>query len=71
MDDTVGPAEGERASPPGSAAAVVGPDGLLTAWSPGARRLLGHRPEQAVGRPAGDLLAVPPPAAALRALARG
>ncbi|MEU2628593.1 SpoIIE family protein phosphatase [Kitasatospora sp. NPDC007106] len=71
MDETGGSAESDRGSPPGNAAAVVGPDGRLTAWSPGARRLLGHRPEQALGLPAGDLLAAPPPAAALRALARG
>ncbi|MEV8097238.1 SpoIIE family protein phosphatase [Kitasatospora sp. NPDC085879] len=71
MDDTGGSAESEGSSPPGTAAAVIGPDGLLTAWSPGARDLLGHRPEQAIGRPAADLLADPPPATARRALARG
>ncbi|MFD9129015.1 SpoIIE family protein phosphatase, partial [Kitasatospora sp. NPDC059571] len=44
--------------------------GVLTAWAPGAERLLGHPSELAVGRPAADLLAAPPPPGALRALAR-
>ncbi|MFB6960768.1 PAS domain-containing protein [Streptomyces sp. NPDC056309] len=39
--------------------------GILTGWSEGARLLLGHAPEEAVGRAAADLLAadVPEPTA--------
>ncbi|MGP2439501.1 SpoIIE family protein phosphatase [Streptomyces sp. JW3] len=40
-----------------SAAAIVDTDGLVTGWSEGARRLTGYPAEEAVGRPARDLLA--------------
>ncbi|CAL9642939.1 hypothetical protein SUDANB21_06405 [Streptomyces sp. enrichment culture] len=40
-----------------TARAVIAADGTLTRWSEGARLLLGHRPEEVVGRPAADLLA--------------
>jgi PAS domain S-box-containing protein len=38
------------------AAVSVGPDGIVTGWSEGARRLLGHPASEVVGRPAVDLL---------------
>ncbi|GAB2872321.1 SpoIIE family protein phosphatase [Streptomyces deserti] len=40
-----------------TARAVIDPDGTLTEWSEGARRLLGHTAAEVVGRPAADLLA--------------
>ncbi|GGR98451.1 hypothetical protein GCM10010252_41490 [Streptomyces aureoverticillatus] len=40
------------------AVVVVDADGLVSHWSTGARRLFGHTKEEAVGRPAGDLLPV-------------
>ncbi|MFJ4918788.1 SpoIIE family protein phosphatase [Streptomyces sp. NPDC088725] len=40
------------------AVVVVDGDGLVSHWSAGARRLFGHSKEQAVGRPAGDLMPV-------------
>src|SRR5690606_8200677 len=40
-----------------AARAVIAPDGTLTRWSEGARRLLGHTAEEVVGRPAAELLA--------------
>ncbi|MFF3333966.1 SpoIIE family protein phosphatase [Streptomyces sp. NPDC002888] len=45
-----------------TARALVGADGLLAEWNEGARRLLGWSPEEAVGRPATDLLAGEVPA---------
>jgi PAS domain S-box-containing protein len=46
------------------ATAVVDEHGLVTAWSPGAQRLLGYTAEEVMGRPAALLLAsdVPSPA---------
>ncbi|WP_344400840.1 ATP-binding SpoIIE family protein phosphatase [Streptomyces longisporus] len=44
-----------------TAVAVVGPDGLLSGWSEGARLLLGWTAQETVGRPVTDLLADPPP----------
>ncbi|WP_431676886.1 SpoIIE family protein phosphatase [Kitasatospora sp. KL5] len=64
MHETADAPESGHPSPAGTAAAVVGPDGVLTAWSPGAQHLLGHRPDEVLGRPAADLLAAPPPPAA-------
>ncbi|WP_425608551.1 PAS domain-containing protein [Streptomyces albipurpureus] len=40
------------------AVVMVDGDGLVSHWSTGARRLFGRAPEDAVGRPAGDLLPV-------------
>ncbi|MGW1275211.1 PAS domain-containing protein, partial [Streptomyces sp. NPDC002491] len=39
------------------AAAVIDADGVVAAWSEGARLLTGHPAEEAVGRTAADLLA--------------
>src|ERR1700742_2020191 len=39
-----------------AAAAVVDGDGIVTAWTPGAERLLGYRPADVVGSPARRLL---------------
>ncbi|WP_446040533.1 SpoIIE family protein phosphatase [Streptomyces sp. SID1121] len=50
------------------AAAIIDPQGTLTGWSEGARLLTGHTAEEAVGRPARELLAEDVPAAALAAL---
>ncbi|MFJ5172597.1 SpoIIE family protein phosphatase [Streptomyces griseoviridis] len=52
-----------------AAAAIVDTQGTVTGWSEGARQLTGHLAAEAVGRPALDLLAVPPPPAALATLA--
>ncbi|MGW1075075.1 PAS domain-containing protein, partial [Streptomyces sp. NPDC002537] len=49
--------------------AAVDGHGTVTLWSPLARRLLGHSPDEIVGRPATDLLAAPLPASAGQALA--
>ncbi|MET7730076.1 SpoIIE family protein phosphatase [Streptomyces sp. NPDC005402] len=38
------------------ATVTLGLDGVVTGWSDGARRLLGHRAPEVVGRPATDLL---------------
>ncbi|MET7693131.1 SpoIIE family protein phosphatase [Streptomyces sp. NPDC005483] len=38
------------------ATVTLGLDGVVTGWSEGARRLLGHRAPEVVGRPATDLL---------------
>jgi PAS domain S-box-containing protein len=51
------------------AVAAVDAHGLVSAWSPGARRLLGYAPSDVIGRPAARLLAGDPPAAALRQVA--
>ncbi|MFD9491888.1 SpoIIE family protein phosphatase [Streptomyces sp. NPDC060005] len=40
-----------------TARAVIDGNGILIRWSEGARRLLGHAPEEVEGRPAADLLA--------------
>ncbi|QLJ03217.1 SpoIIE family protein phosphatase [Streptomyces sp. NEAU-sy36] len=65
----VGPATSDRAEPgdpfaADDAIATTTPDGALSAWSPGARRLLGYSAAEAVGRPATALLAsaLPDPA---------
>jgi PAS domain S-box-containing protein len=39
-----------------AATATISPAGILTGWSEGAQRLLGHRAEEVVGRAAADLL---------------
>ena len=52
----------------GTARATVDPHGIVTGWSEGARRLLGHRSAEVVGRPAARLLAEEPSARALRSL---
>ncbi|WP_305890452.1 PAS domain S-box protein [Streptomyces rugosispiralis] len=48
--------------PPGAlglATATVDDHGVMTGWSEGARRLLGYRAEEVVGRPAAELRAEP------------
>src|SRR5438128_10302764 len=50
------------------AAAIVDARGIVTGWSEGARLLTGYPAEEAVGRPARDLLAEEPPPEALAAL---
>lgn len=52
------------------AAAAVDAQGVVTAWSRGARLLLGYAPGEVVGRPASKLLAVGLPDSARRSLAR-
>ncbi|WP_035803782.1 SpoIIE family protein phosphatase [Kitasatospora mediocidica] len=44
-----------------TAVVVVDPSGTVTCWSEGARELLGWTAQDAVGRPAADLLVDPPP----------
>jgi PAS domain S-box-containing protein len=51
-----------------TARATVDPDGIVTGWSEGARRLLGFRPAEVIGRPAAPLLAGEPPSETLRLL---
>ena len=53
-DKTLDPLSGAQ-----PAAAVVGMDGRITGWSPQAEELLGFPPQEALGRPATDLLAAP------------
>ncbi|MFE2386154.1 SpoIIE family protein phosphatase [Streptomyces misionensis] len=70
----VGRATSDRAEPGDSfadddAVAVAAPDGALSAWSPGAQRLLGHSAAEAVGRPATELLASALPDSARESLA--
>ncbi|MFF3817813.1 SpoIIE family protein phosphatase [Streptomyces bluensis] len=52
--------------PPDAAVAAVDAHGQVTAWSPGARQLLGYEPSEVLGRPASLLLAAAPSEAALR-----
>ncbi|MFJ7904530.1 SpoIIE family protein phosphatase [Streptomyces sp. NPDC096198] len=42
-----------------AAAVLLDADGLVTGWTSGARRLLGHRAEEVLGRAAHDLIAAP------------
>lgn len=49
-------ASGRYAYAAESATATVSPQGLVTGWSEGARRLLGYDAPEVVGRPAGELL---------------
>lgn len=51
-----------------TAGACVDANGIVTRWSEGARRLLGYRSTEVVGRPAASLLAGEPPAETLRSL---
>lgn len=51
-----------------TARATVDPRGFVTGWSEGARRLLGYRSAEIIGRAAAGLLAVEPPADTLRSL---
>ncbi|MFV0137747.1 SpoIIE family protein phosphatase [Streptomyces sp. HMX87] len=51
-----------------SAAAIVDTHGMVTGWSAGARRLTGYSAEEAVGRPARELLAEDVAPGALSAL---
>ncbi|WP_327391608.1 MULTISPECIES: SpoIIE family protein phosphatase [unclassified Streptomyces] len=56
---------------PEDLAVVVDAGGTITAWSAGARQLLGYEPAEIVGRAAVDLLAADLPEPALRRLADG
>ena len=40
-----------------TATATISEHGIVTGWSEGARRLLGHEPAEVVGQPAARLLA--------------
>ncbi|MEE1799327.1 SpoIIE family protein phosphatase [Streptomyces sp. JV176] len=51
-----------------TARATVDPRGIVTGWSEGARRLLGYRSSEVVGRPAAALLAREPHVPTVRAL---
>ncbi|MEY9834836.1 SpoIIE family protein phosphatase [Streptacidiphilus sp. EB103A] len=51
-----------------TARATVDPRGIVTGWSEGARRLLGYRSAEVVGRAAAGLLARQPPVDTLRSL---
>ncbi|MCX4860475.1 SpoIIE family protein phosphatase [Streptomyces canus] len=51
-----------------TARATVDPDGIVTGWSEGARRLLGYRPTEVIGRTATPLFVGEPPAEMLRSL---
>jgi PAS domain S-box-containing protein len=44
------------------ATAIIDPQGMVTGWSEGARRLTGYPAEEVVGQAAGGLLAADPPA---------
>lgn len=55
----------------GPAMAVVDVGGVITGWTAGATRLLGHRPEQVMGRAAAGLLAGGLSASALGCIRRG
>ncbi|QIQ01211.1 SpoIIE family protein phosphatase [Streptomyces liangshanensis] len=52
----------------GGAAAIIDPHGTVTGWSEGARSLTGYSAQEAVGRPARELLAQDAPAAVVAAL---
>ncbi|MEV0242685.1 SpoIIE family protein phosphatase [Streptomyces sp. NPDC050674] len=56
---------------PEDLAVVVDADGVISVWSDGARRLLGHEPAEVVGRPADDLLAARLPESTRRHAAEG
>lgn len=72
MDDEPDSARGAAdARLPGDFAIVVGEAGRITAWSAGARRLLGYRPGEIVGHPLADLLAADLSRATQRRLAAG
>ncbi|MFH9550158.1 SpoIIE family protein phosphatase [Streptomyces sp. NPDC017435] len=51
-----------------TASAGVDSNGIVTGWSEGARRLLGYRSTEVIGRPAASLLAGEPPVETLRSL---
>ncbi|MDX3077587.1 SpoIIE family protein phosphatase [Streptomyces sp. MI02-7b] len=53
-------ASGGPGDPAGAAVVVVGARGTVTAWSEGARLLLGHTSAQAVGRPAAEIFSPGP-----------
>ncbi|NGO11882.1 SpoIIE family protein phosphatase [Streptomyces sp. HC44] len=53
-----------------NAAAAVDAQGVVAAWSRGARLLLGYEPGEAIGRPASDLLAARLPDSAWRSVAQ-
>ncbi|MEU8122145.1 SpoIIE family protein phosphatase [Spirillospora sp. NPDC049024] len=62
MDTHTGsPQEAEETAHPAVATAAVDAQGLFSAWSPGAQRLLGYTADEVMGRPAALLLAAAPP----------
>ncbi|MDQ1012128.1 PAS domain S-box-containing protein [Streptomyces sp. V4I23] len=72
-DRPAGPAEaaGSRTLLPRRAVAVVDTDGVLTAWAPGAERLLGYRSAEAIGHTVSLLFAAELPISFRRSLADG
>lgn len=70
---TVGDRQPDRPENPvdeaATARATVDVRGIVTGWSEGARRLLGFRAAEAIGRPATELFAGEPPGETLRSLA--
>ncbi|WP_329406196.1 SpoIIE family protein phosphatase [Streptomyces sp. NBC_00704] len=72
MDHQAETTSGARATgAPEDFAVVIDARGAVTAWSAGAERLLGHRSENVLGRPAARLLAARLPTAMRRHLAAG
>ncbi|MBG6087689.1 SpoIIE family protein phosphatase [Actinomadura viridis] len=63
--------DGARGPAGDVAMALADVRGVLVAWTAGASRLLGYRPDEAVGRRVADLLAGDPPSAALSSIGRG
>ncbi|MBC9725128.1 SpoIIE family protein phosphatase [Streptomyces sp. TRM68367] len=58
MNDSDAAEDGRNRPSSSTAAAItVGGDGMVTAWSTGALRLLGYAAEEVVGRPVGELVA--------------
>ncbi|MFC8194870.1 SpoIIE family protein phosphatase [Streptomyces sp. NPDC057298] len=55
--DTSGDGPGYPFDETSTARAVIDGDGILVEWNEGARRLLGHAPDDVVGHPAANLLA--------------
>ncbi|WP_338895065.1 SpoIIE family protein phosphatase [Streptomyces sp. TG1A-60] len=67
-DDRVARRSNDPVDEAATARATVDPHGIVTGWSKGARRLLGYRSAEVIGRPAARLLAGEPPTRALRSL---
>ncbi|RRR87553.1 PAS domain S-box protein [Streptomyces sp. RP5T] len=67
-DDRAARRPGDPVDESATAGARVDAHGIVTGWSEGARRLLGYRAAEVVGRPAASLLAREPPVEMLRSL---
>jgi PAS domain S-box-containing protein len=68
------PVTAEGAAHPGvpeDFAVIIDAGGEITVWSDGARRLLGYEPDEIVGRPVAELLAMEMPRATRRHMAAG